>query len=434
MPRKSLTEEGVRNVKFKLDPNKPKLLQTDYFDSKTPGLVLRVNYGGKKVWRALHYEKKTDENGKRLTLPRLHPLGRYPILKLKEARDAAKKFLVDPQAALAGKAAEAEKKAANFKAIAEDWIKRHVQDKALRSEPEIRRCLTKYVYPTWQGTSLLNIRRSHVTALLDSIADEHGARQADMVLAIIRSIMHWYQTRDDDYVSPIVRGMKRSRAAARNRVLSDDEIRALFKACDEMSSAGAFVKMLLYTAQRRDKVAKMRWHELKDGHWHIPAALREKDNAKVLPLPQAALAIIEKQRRVAKNPYVFPGSAKGRRVRRKTNPPEPPHFNAYSQRKRELDGKMRGQLGEIERWTFHDLRRTARTLMSRARVDGNIAELVLGHSIEGIKKVYDQHKYVNEKGEALKQLAHLIDSIINPPVSNVVAITGRRRNKQAASR
>jgi hypothetical protein len=101
--RKRLTEEGVR--KLKPTPDK----QIDYFDTGLPGLVLRVSYGGTKTWRALYYVNRK---------PRMHKLGRYPTLKLKPARDVARKFLEDPQRALARSTA------GTFQEVAEDFVRR----------------------------------------------------------------------------------------------------------------------------------------------------------------------------------------------------------------------------------------------------------------------------------------------------------------------
>ena len=100
MPKKRLTEEGVAKLKAP-----PLGKQVDYYDAVMPGLVLRLNYGGKKTWRALYYVPSVAKSGKRkgqrISMPTTRELGRYPILKLKEARDRARQFLADPQQALA---------------------------------------------------------------------------------------------------------------------------------------------------------------------------------------------------------------------------------------------------------------------------------------------------------------------------------------------
>jgi Arm DNA-binding domain len=98
MPTKKFTDLAVERIK----PPPPG--KQDY-DALLPGLVLRVNYGGKKTRRALYYVKGThksgDKKGESRTEPRTYPLGRYPVLKLKEARDKARVFLEDPQKAIA---------------------------------------------------------------------------------------------------------------------------------------------------------------------------------------------------------------------------------------------------------------------------------------------------------------------------------------------
>jgi integrase len=394
VPKKRLTEEGVAKLK---PPATGK--QIDYFDAGMPGLVLRLNYGGAKVWRALYYVKRTNKHGKRVTIPTTHKLGRFPHLKLKEAREAARRFLADPQKGLA------EADTGSFRDVADNFIKRHVEASKLRSQPEIERCLNRYVYPAWEHRVFREIKRGDVADLLDRIEDRHGPRQADLVLAIIRKMANWYAARTDDYVSPVVRGMHRSNGSDRRgkRILDDDEIRALWNV--EAGTFAAFVQVLLLTAQRRDKVATMKWEDITDDIWTIASAEREKGNAGSLRLPAMALDIINAQPRIADNPYVFAGRGSG-------------PLNAFSQRKEELDAK----LPNMPPWVLHDLRRTARSLLSRAGVRPDISERVLGHAIAGVEGVYDRHSYRDEKADALNRLAALVESIVNPAVGNVVAM------------
>jgi integrase len=93
------------------------------------------------------------------------------------------------------------------------------------------------------------------------------------------------------------------------------------------------------------------------------------------------------------------------------------HFNAWSQRKAELDAK----LPSMPHWVIHDLRRTARSLMSRIGVQTEIAERVLGHKQQGIVAVYDRHKYEDEMGTALRRLAAEITRILDPEKARVLA-------------
>ena len=167
-------------------------------------------------------------------------------------------------------------------------------------------------------------------------------------MAIVRGIVNWYGIRDEDYVSPIIKGMKRYNNEARDRILDDTEIAALWHAAD--GQIGALVKLCLLTAQRRDKILTMEWTDinLTTGLWTIATAPREKGNAGILKLPQVALDIIRSQHRLAGNPYVFHGR-NGK-----------PYSNWFRDRVR-LDEQFK-----TAPWRIHDLRRTARTLMSRA--------------------------------------------------------------------
>jgi integrase len=166
----------------------------------------------------------------------------------------------------------------------------------------------------------------------------------------------------------------------------------------------------------------MRFDDLKHDIWTIATEDREKGNAERLKLPPVAMAIIERQRELKVNDYVFPASREGRR-----NGPGS-HFGAFSafgKGKDALDQLMQQSIPEMKLWTLHDLRRTARSLMSRAKVRTEIAERTLGHAIPGIEAVYNVHDYDEERANALTELSNLIANIIEPPAPNVVPIRGR---------
>jgi integrase len=247
--------------------------------------------------------------------------------------------------------------------------------------------------------------------LLDRVEDNHSARQADYVLSVVRSVMNWYATRHDDYVPPIVRGMRRQSptAQARARTLDDDEIRLIWHAAEGAGNFGAIVRMCLLTAQRRTKVETIRWCDISDaGEWSVPTEAREKGTGGLLVLPTSAIAIIRAQAQFGENPFVFAGRGKG-------------PFQGTGYAKARFDAA----LPSLAPWVIHDLRRTARSLMSRAGVRPDIAERVLGHVIGGVEGVYDRHSYFDEKADALRKLAALIESIVNPQ-ENVVPLRGTK--------
>ena len=247
------------------------------------------------------------------------------------------------------------------------------------------------------------------------------------MLTTLRTLMNWYATRDENYVSPIVKGMRRDQRKAsdkaRKRILSDDEIRTVWQAADASGMFGGIVRLALLTGQRREKIATMKRSDVVDGVWTIATMEREKGNAGTLVLPQVARDIIDAQPMIDDNPHVFPGSLRGRR-HPSARDDGPPCFNSWNERKTELDAKLPRKMPH---WTLHDLRRTARSLLARAGVNDQVAERVMGHAILGIEGVYNRHDYVAEKADALERLARLIDRIVTPPdQTNVVAIAERR--------
>jgi integrase len=408
MPAMSITDAFVRDLTWakalnalEQDRKKKHLertikppVQVSFIDTLERGVALELVVGttGLRTWRVITYRNGKAQSKK---------LGAYPAMKLKEAREAAKDYWKNPAKY------DAQAQTGSFAEIAEKWVRRHVEGNKLRSGAEIKRILAQYVYPKWKDTPFLEIRRRQVNDLLDHIADKNGRVQADAVLTVIRGIMTWFQSRDEDYTSPIVRGMKRNtNNKARDRILDDDEIRALWAAADECGAFGAMMKQYLLTAQRREKVATMKRDDVKDGVWTIASEEREKGNAGKLALPQMAIDLIEAQPRFENNPYIFPASQRGRRPGSRG----PIHFTNWSMSKQELDAKL-----NFERpWTIHDLRRTARSLMSRAGVTSEVAERVLGHVIGGVEGIYNRHQYFEEKADALSKLAALIERIINP--------------------
>jgi integrase len=289
--------------------------------------------------------------------------------------------------------------------VAGQWLKRHVEKNGIRTRPEIERALAKYVLPRWAGRDFVSIKRSDVTELLDQVEDKHGPRMADSCLTIFSSIANWYAARHDSYSSPLVRGMKRAggKERQRDRVLTDDEIRAVWNASPVGDTFGDLVKLLLLTGQRLAKVAGMKWADVSEvGVWSLATEKREKGNAGELALPAMAIDIIRSRPRFASNPYVF-AAARGKG-----------HYSGFSKGKLALDKKLEAAGHDLPQWQLHDLRRTSRTLMSRAGVKREIAERTLGHAVGGVEGVYDQHRYGDEKAKALGALAALLARILKP--------------------
>jgi integrase len=318
--------------------------------------------------------------------------------------------------------------------VLDDFVVRHVRNKnqPLRSADEYESAFDRLVKPHIGKLGIYEVRRSDIIKMLDKIEDENGPVMADRTLAYVRKAFNWYATRDDQFSSPIVRGMARikPKERARTRVLSDDEIRIIWPVLDDAGTFGALVKMLLLTGQRRDEVASIARSEIGlDGIWAIPAERYKTKQPNHVPLSRTALEIIERRPKINGCDYVFPSRA--------ATP-----FSGFSKSKAALDrdvlkamqkqAKKGVEVEPLQNWTLHDLRRTAKTLIVRAGVRPDISERVLGHVIAGVEGTYDRHSYADEKRDALEKLAAMIERILNPLPSSVTTITAHRARAHAA--
>jgi integrase len=293
------------------------------------------------------------------------------------------------------------------------FVERYVEKEAkLRSANQVKAALERLVAPAIGKLGIYDIRRSHVINMLDEIADTNGPAMADRVLAYVRKAFNWYATRDDEFSPPIVKGMARTKTKerARKRILADDEIRDLWRALEIVEDVPAcypaLVKTLLLTATRRNEAAEVHRRELDGDVWTIPGARYKTKLDHVVPLTSAARRLIGEPEKISG--FVF-SSTGGRKA-----------FGGFSKSKRELDRvialiRAREGRGPMPQWQLHDLRRTARSLMSRAQVPTDHAERALGHVMGGVRETYDRYEYLDEKRAAFEALATLVSRILNPP-------------------
>jgi integrase len=180
---------------------------------------------------------------------------------------------------------------------------------------------------------------------------------------------------------------------------------------------GAFVRFILLTAARRSEAAGITWGEVKDGVWTLPAARNKTKVDLVRPLSEAALNVLAQidTGQGFSSAYLMSNGIANRAVFSVKNGRPITGFWNY---KLDFD-KACGVTG----YTLHDLRRTARSLMSRAGVNADIGERCLGHVIGGVRGIYDRHEYFEEKKRAFEALAAQIERIVNPK-ANVVPLHG----------
>ena len=304
--------------------------------------------------------------------------------------------------------------ASTVNAVLDEYIERDVRARKLRSAHDIISSFDRLVRPRIGARSIYDLRRSDIGELLDGIQDRNGAVMADRTLAHLRAAFNWQAARDDSFVPPIVKRMARTKPKelARDRTLDDCEIRDVWNALDQLTigeeAPACFprlVRALLLSGQRRSNVAEARGDQISGVApltlltWIIPGAEMKHKRDHLVPVTTGLSDLLGDG-----TGFLF--SSDGGQT----------PFSGFSKSKRALDrkiAKLRKADGRkpMPPWRLHDLRRTARTIMSRYATP-DIAERVIGHVIEGVRGVYDLYGYADEKRAALEKLADHVHGLV----------------------
>jgi integrase len=423
MPTKKLTDLFVERAK------PPARGRAEYFDASFPGLALRITEKGGKSWSVFY------RFGGRL---RRHTLGAYPMIKPAKAREEAQAALdrvrqgIDPAEEKRARRDKRTPETDTFGAVATDYLERHVQQNNRESTYlEAKRDLEHDALHKWRTRPLASIARRDVIDLVDQIIARGAPVQANRTLARLRALFNWAIEKERLAVSPVARMKLPTEEKARDRVLSDDELRWFCVACGEIGwPFGQLFKLLLLTAQRRDEVATMTWPEfdLAKRIWTIPREKTKNDLAHDVQLSDAAVAVLQsikrpRSRRLAAG-FVFTTTGETR-------------VSGFSRAKRRLDAAMlkakREELGRrkddaIPNWTLHDLRRTATTGMAKLNFPPHVVDKVLNHvtgTIRGVAAVYNRFAYLDERRAALEAWGRYVENLTASAPANVVKLRAR---------
>jgi integrase len=410
MAKRRLTDRTLKA----LPPATGKRRHYDVWDDLVQGFGVRVHTDGRKTFILMARYPGSRHPARRA-------LGQYESgLSLEAARKKAgmwRQLLadgIDPKVDTERKAREeARARSDSFASVVEAYIV-HIRRAKYRSVRDVERCLEREFTSRWAKRPIREISRRDVIEVLDAIVKRDAPYAAHNALAHLRSLFNWACDRYDLEVSPCDR-IKPSRVIgskkARQRTLSDDELRAFWNSTGNMGYPfGPLFRLLLLTGQRRDEVGGARWREfdLKAKVWTVPAERFKAGSNHIIPLTGDALAIIEALPRF-KGDFLFSTTAGAKPC------------SGFSKAKRILDKGMPGS-----DWRTHDLRRTVRTHLAALKIPDVTAEMCLGHGRRGIQRVYDLHQYQSEMREALTLWANRLRDITQEPPANVVKLKAGR--------
>jgi integrase len=407
----------------------------DIRDTVVPGLRVRVMGGGQRSFVLLRRYPGSQNATRRA-------IGKYGAITLADARRKAQKWLdllgsgIDPkEQEQRQRLAEQHNRKNTFAAVAEDFIAEKLPDE--RKGREVERDIRRQFMPAWGGLPITEVTDAHVLTLIKA-KKRTAPAQARNLLGTAKRLFSWAvdQRCYGLVVSPCgslkpsaIVGEKRPRS----RLLSDEEMFALWRAAERMKYPhGPVYQFLMLTALRLNEVADAHWSEfdLANKLWIIPAqrmkAKESKARPHTVPLTDELMAILENLPRFNRGKFVFSTMFGEKpawisdKIKNKIDARMLPTLRALA-RKRGEDARA----VELTPWVNHDIRRTLRTNFSRLKVAEEAREAVMAHVRPGIKGTCDLHTYDDEKREVLELWAGRLGSIVEPPPANVVELQAR---------
>ena len=444
---------------MKADPDK----RREVPDPALSGLYLVIQPGGAKSWAARY---RFANKPKKLTL------GRWPIMGLADARRAAsdafakveagtdptnektrakverkeavsvvkavqggvvvekaREMLADfERRGIAGYVAEAAPEAMEqlreaagapnkVKTLIGDYAKRHLS--TLRSGGEVKRRLEVEVLPAWGDRDAREVTRRDVRDLLDKVADTGRLTSANRLRLYLSGFFAWLVDREVIEASPVIGVKAPAKEQKRDRVLSEDEIRWFWLACDAIGEPwGPLGKVLLLTGQRRGEVLGITEAEIHGDEWHLSAKRTKNGRPHVVRLTDPVRAVLKGVTRIKGAPgYIF------------TTTGQTPLSGLHKGHAKLAEAMLRvatterGEPVQIPHWTWHDLRRTAATRMAGLKIPAEVIEAALNHvsgAVAGVAGIYNRHGYAEEKREALDAWARMVLQLVRGGGGNVV--------------
>jgi len=400
-----------------LETLKPGPARKEVPDGYVRGLYIVIQTSGLMSW-ACRYRLGNRS--------RKYTIGSYPAIGLVEARKLAKDALVnvarnvDPYEAK--RAARKPPDRDLVERVVDTFVERHARPNTRpATAAETERSLRREVVGRWKGRRLSTVTKADVHAMLDEIVDRGSPIAANRLLATFRKCCSWAVERGLIETSPCDSVKPPAVGKSRDRVLSDPELKRVWRACDVLGYPfGPMIQLLIVTAQRRDEVSGLTWQELdlEAKAWTLPRARAKNNVEHVTPLSSVALAIIEGLPRIGTEPsFLFTTTGRS-------------PVSGFSKAKTMLDKMLAADgAGDFPHWTFHDLRRSTATGLARIGINLPVVERILNHtgsSFSGVAGIYQRHSFDAERRHALDAWAAFVALLVTAePGANVVEMKAR---------
>jgi integrase len=376
------------------------------FDDDLPGFGLRILAGGKRTF-IIQYRISGRSTTK--------TIGRCEKMTLGTARDLAKRQLAQVELGIdpaEEKRASRDRAADTFELLAARFIRARATAVRPRTLDQITLHMTEHWAP-FNRRSVHDIGRRDIAARLGEISEDRGAVAANRARAWLSSFYSWLLAEGIADANPVV-GTRRTDEKSRDRVLSDAELIAIWKACKD-DDYGRIIRLLVLTAQRRDEVGAIAKSEigLDARKWTIAGERTKNGRVHEIPLSDRAMAIlmpaIEREGR-EDHDLIFSETGRG--------------FGGWSKAKTALDERIAEQT-TVAPWRVHDIRRTVATRMAELGVQPHVIEAILNHVSghkRGVAGVYNRAQYGAEKARALDLWSAHVDALVTGKRAKIVPL------------
>ena len=371
-----------------------------HFDSTLPGFGYRLRRaaGGKilKSWIVQYRHAGTS---------RRHRLGSAEVLSAERARAEAKKLLAqielgeDPAA---DRSDRRDKDRLNFANV----VTQYLDFKKITRRSETRRYLTTGYFKPFHNTPIDKITRKDVASRLVSITNASGAPTAARARKVLSALFTWAMQSGLVDENPVI-GTPNPKMASRDRVLSDEELAAIWRASGD-DDYGRIIRLLILTGCRRGEIGGMRWEEfdIDAETWTLPKERSKNDRALTLPLPSPAWQIVKSVPEMVGRECLF--GVHG--------------FSNWSTNKQALDTRC-----GVTDWHVHDIRRSVATKMADIGVAPHIIETILNHASGhkgGIAGIYNKSVYERAVKAAMALWADHVRVLADGGERKVLPFTG----------
>jgi len=434
----NITLANITISKRTVDAAQPGSRDAFLWDSDVKGFGLKVTPAGGKVYVFQYRVARPGETAN--TPARRYTIGKHGSLTPEQARARAKDLAVlvasgiDPREQEANKLAERDatkrevderNRIANemaFDRMADLWLDHYEHEKGRRpsSIAQASMVVRNHLKPALRNTPLPHIGRTDLQTIIDAVPAKQKAMRRT-VFAYASIFFGWAMRRGCIPTNPLMSMAKPDAPKARDRVLTDAEVEAIWTASEALPAPwGQLYRLLLLTGQRKSEVAGLRWEELDRSValWTIPANRAKNDKVHIVPLSPPVLAELDARA----GGTIWPTSGYVLTTTGRTS------ISGFSKAKRALDETIsKGRDGEqITDWRVHDIRRTVATGLQRLGVRFEVTEAVLNHvsgAKGGVAGVYQRHDWKEEKRAALDAWARQLGGA--QPGGNVVKLEVR---------